>query len=136
MENQWVLKSQPFTLPKSPLKDSCVCYERPTAAHLPAWVLLNFTQCPFPSLIFRPDNYSYAMVTFTRVPWKNQPTMSYSWLGFISQMKIWMFNVSVLDNYMPVCHLSIKDLRHTSQKDIFDFTNLKGDYHSQTVGAV
>jgi hypothetical protein len=40
-----------------------------------------------------------------------------------------MFNVSVPDNYIPVCHLSIKDLRPTAQKDIFDFTTLKGDYH-------
>jgi hypothetical protein len=55
--------------------------------------------------------------------------MSYSWLGFISQTKIWMFNISVPDNYMPVCHLSIKDPGATSQKDIFDFTTLKGDYH-------
>jgi hypothetical protein len=37
--------------------------------------------------------------------------MSYSWLELISQTKIWMFNVSVPDNYMPVCHSSIKDLR-------------------------
>jgi hypothetical protein len=127
--NRFLNLSQAFTLPKSPLKDSWVCYERPTAAHLPAWVLLNFTQGPFPSLIFRPDNFSYAMVPLTGVPWKNQPTMSYSWLGFISQMKIWMFNVSVPDNYMPVCHSSIRDLGTTSQKDIFDFTTLKGDYH-------
>jgi hypothetical protein len=74
-------------------------------------------------------NFSYTMVPLTGVPWKNQPTMSYSWLGFISQMKIWMFNVSVPDNYMPVCHSSIRDLGTTSQKDIFDFTTLKGDYH-------
>jgi hypothetical protein len=99
MENQWVLKSQAFTLLKSPLKDSWVCYEKPTAAHLPPWVLLNFTQSPFPLLIFRPDNFSYAMVTLTGVPWKNQPTMSYSWLGFIAQMKIWMLNVSVPDKH-------------------------------------
>jgi hypothetical protein len=38
-----------------------------------------------------------------------------------------MFNVSVPDNYMPVCYSSIKDLGPTSQKDIFDFTTLKGD---------
>jgi hypothetical protein len=69
------------------------------------------------------------MVPLTGVPWKNQPTMSYSWLGLISQMKIWMFNVSVPDNYIPVCHLSIKDLEPTSQKGIFYFTTLKGDYH-------
>jgi hypothetical protein len=55
--------------------------------------------------------------------------MSYSWPEFISQMKIWMFNVSVPDNYMPVCHSSMKDLGTTSQKDIFYFTTLKGDYH-------
>jgi hypothetical protein len=69
------------------------------------------------------------MVPLTGVPWKNQPTTSYSWLEFISQMKIWRFNVSVPDNYMPVCHSSIKDLGPTSQKDIFDFTILKCDYH-------
>jgi hypothetical protein len=40
-----------------------------------------------------------------------------------------MFNVSVPDNYMPVCHSSIRDLGTTSQKDIFYFTTLKGDYH-------
>jgi hypothetical protein len=40
--------SRAFTLPKFPLKDSWVCSERPTAAHLPTWVLLNFTQGPFP----------------------------------------------------------------------------------------
>jgi hypothetical protein len=40
-----------------------------------------------------------------------------------------MFNVSLPDNYIPVYHLSIKDLRPISQKDIFDFTTLKGDYH-------
>jgi hypothetical protein len=80
--------------------------------------------------------HSGSMVPLTGVPWKNQPTMSYSWLGFISQMKIWMFNVSVLDIYMPVCHSSIKDLRLTSQKDIFDFTTLKGDYHTHPVNAV
>jgi hypothetical protein len=90
--------SPEFTFPKSPLKDSWVCYERPTATHLPALVLLNFTQVAFPSLIFRPDNFSYAMVPLIRVPWKNQPTMSYSWLGFISQTKIQMFIVSVLNN--------------------------------------
>jgi hypothetical protein len=55
--------------------------------------------------------------------------MSYSWLGFISQTKIWMFNISVTDSYIPVCHLSIKDLGPTSQKDIFDFATLKGVYH-------
>jgi hypothetical protein len=54
--------------------------------------------------------------------------MSYSWLGFISQTKIWMFNVSIPDNNIPVCHSSIKDLGPTSQKDIFDITTLKGDY--------
>jgi hypothetical protein len=57
-----------------------------------------------------------------------------AWVHF--SMKIWMFNVSVLDIYMPVCHSSIKDLRLTSQKDIFDFTTLKGDYHTQPVNAV
>jgi hypothetical protein len=98
--NGFLNLSQAFTLPKSPLKDSWVCYERPTAAHLPAWVLLSFTQGPFPLLIFRPDNFSNAMVPLTGVPWKNQP-MSYSWLGFISQTKIWMFNLSVPDNYIP-----------------------------------
>jgi hypothetical protein len=127
--NGFLNLSRAFTLPKSPLKDSWVCYERPRAAHLPAWVLLNFTQGSFPSLIFRLDNFFYAMVPLTGVQWKNQPTMSYSWLWFISQMKIWMFNISVPDNYILVCHLSIKDLGHTSQKDIFDFTTLKGDYH-------
>jgi hypothetical protein len=127
--NRFLNLSREFTLPKSPLKDSWVCYERPTAAHLLAWVLLNFTQGPFPLLICRPDNFFYAMVPLTGVPWKNQPTMSYSWLGFISQTKIWMFNISVPDNYIPVCHSSIKDLGPTSQKDIFDFTTLKGDYH-------
>jgi hypothetical protein len=57
-----------------------------------------------------------------------------AWVHF--SMKIWMFNVSVLDIYMPVCHSSIKDLRLTSQKDIFDFTTLKGDYHTHPVNAV
>jgi hypothetical protein len=118
--NGFLNLSWAFTLPKSPLKDSWVCYERSTATHLPAWVLLNFTQGPVPLLIFRPDNFSNAMVPLTGVPWKNEPTMSYSWLGFISQTKLWMFNVSV-----PVCHLSIRDLGTTSQKDIFDFTTLK-----------
>jgi hypothetical protein len=66
--NGFLNLSQAFTLPKSPLKDSWVCYERLTAAHLPAWVLLNFTQGPFPSLIFRPDNFSYAMVPLTGGP--------------------------------------------------------------------
>jgi hypothetical protein len=79
---------QAFALPKSPLNDSWVCYERPGAAHLLSWVLLNFTQDPFLSLIFRADNFSFAMVPLTRIPWKNQPAMSYSWLGFISQTKI------------------------------------------------
>jgi hypothetical protein len=85
---------------------------------------------PFPSLIFRPDNFSYAMVPLTGVPWKNQPTMPYSWLGFISQTKIWMFNFSVFYSYTPVCHSSIEGLGPTFQrKDIFDFTTLKGDYN-------
>jgi hypothetical protein len=72
------------------------------------------------------------MVPPTGVPWKNQPIMSYSWLGFIAQTKIQMFNVSVPDSYIPVCHSSIKDLGPTSQKDIFDFTTLKGDDHLTT----
>jgi hypothetical protein len=66
--NRFLNLSRAFTLPKSPLKDSCVCHERLTAAHLLTWVLLNFTQGPFPSLIFRPDNFSYAMVPLTGVP--------------------------------------------------------------------
>jgi hypothetical protein len=45
--------------------------------------------------------------------------MSHSWLGFISQAKIWMFNASVPDNDIPVYHLSIKDLGPTSQKRHF-----------------
>jgi hypothetical protein len=53
--------------------------------------------------------------------------MSYSWLGFISQTKIWMLNVSV-----PDCHIPMKDLGPTYQKDIFGFTTLKGDYHLTT----
>jgi hypothetical protein len=40
-----------------------------------------------------------------------------------------MFNVSVPDSYIPVYHSSIKDRGPASQKDIFDFTTLKGDYH-------
>jgi hypothetical protein len=127
--NGFLSLSRAFTLPKSPLKDSWVCYERLTSTHLPTWVLLNFTQGPFPLLIFRLDNFSYAMVPLTGVPWKNRSTMSYSWLGFISQRKIWMFNISVPHNYIPVCHSSIKDPGPTSQKDIFDFTTLKSDYH-------
>jgi hypothetical protein len=94
--NGFLNLSWAFALPKSPLQD---CW---------AWVLLNFTQGPFPSLIFRPDNFSYAMVPLTGVPWKNQPTMSHSWFGFISQTKIWIFNVSVPDSYIPVCHSSHK----------------------------
>jgi hypothetical protein len=44
-----------------------------------------------------------------------------------------MFNISVLDSYPPVCHLSIEGLAPTSQrKDIFGFTTLKGDYHLTT----
>jgi hypothetical protein len=131
--NRFLNLSWAFSLPKSPLKDSCICFERPTATHLLAWVLLNFTQGPFPSLIFRPDNFSYAMVPLTGVPWKNQPIMSYSWLGFISQIKIRMFNVSVSDSYIPICHSSVEGLGPTYQrKDIFDFTTLKGDYHLTT----
>jgi hypothetical protein len=53
-----------------------------------------------------------------------------AWVHLISQTKIRMFNVSVPDNYKPVCHSSIEDLEPTSQrKDIFDFITLKGDYH-------
>jgi hypothetical protein len=105
---------------------------RPTAAHLPAWVLLNVTQGPFPLW------YSGQITSPTRgspsgVLRKHQPTMSYSWFGFISQTKICMFNISVLDSYPPVCHLSIEGLAPTSQrKDIFGFTTLKGDYHLTT----
>jgi hypothetical protein len=101
-----------------------------TATHLPAWVLQNFTQDTVSSLVFRPDKFSYAMFLLTRILRKNQPTRSYSWLGFISHRKIWMFNVSVLDNYKPVCHSSIKGLGPTfHRKDIFDFTILQGYYH-------
>jgi hypothetical protein len=55
--------------------------------------------------------------------------MSCSWLGFISQTKIWMFNISIPDKYIPVCHSPKKDLGPVSKKDIFDFTAFKGDYH-------
>jgi hypothetical protein len=81
-------------------------------------------------LIFRPDNFSYAMVPLTGVPWKNQPTMFYSCLGFISQTKIWMFNVSVPDSYTPFCYSLIKGLGPPSQRmDTFNFTMPKGNYH-------
>jgi hypothetical protein len=55
--------------------------------------------------------------------------MSYSWLGFISQTKLWMFNVSVLDSYIPVCHSSVVSLGPASQRKVIFFTTLKGDYH-------
>jgi hypothetical protein len=127
--NGFLNLSRVFPIPKSPLKDSWVCYERPTAAHLQAWVLLNFTQRPSPSFIFRPDNFSYAMVPLTGVPRKNQPTLLLlAWVHF-SEKKKWMFNVSVPDSYILICHLSMKDLGPASQKDVFDFTTLKGDYH-------
>jgi hypothetical protein len=123
--NRFLNHSQASVLPKSPLKDSWVCYVRPTATHLQAWLLLNFTQGPFSSSIFRPDNISYAMVPFTGVPWKNQPTMSYSWLGFISQTKIKMFNISVPDSYTPVCHSSIENLEPTKEKTYLISPSLK-----------
>jgi hypothetical protein len=41
--NGFLNLSGAFALPKSPLKDSWVCYERLTGTHLPAWALLNFT---------------------------------------------------------------------------------------------
>jgi hypothetical protein len=73
------------------------------------------------------------MVPLTGVQWKNQPTMSYFWLGLISWTKIWIFNISVLDSCTEVCHSSTEGLGLTSQrKDIFDFTTLKGDYHLTT----
>jgi hypothetical protein len=121
--------NQSWALLKSPLQDSWVCYEWLTDAHLPSWVLLNFTQGPFPSLIFRPDNFTYALAFLTGVTWRNNPTISYSWLGLICQIKIWMFNISVPDSYMSVCHSLIKDLGPASQgKDMYNFTTLKGDY--------
>jgi hypothetical protein len=86
-------------------------------------------------LIFKPDNFS--MVPLTGAPWKSQTAVSHSSLGFISQTKIWMFNVSVPDSYTPVCHssheLSVKGLGPLFQrKDIFNFTTLKGDCHLAT----
>jgi hypothetical protein len=57
--NGFLNLSQAFALPKSPIQDSWVCYERLTAAHMLAWVLLNFTEGSFPFLIFRPDNFTY-----------------------------------------------------------------------------
>jgi hypothetical protein len=108
--------SRAFALPKSPLTGSWVCYETLTAAHLSVWVF-------------------YAMVSLTGVPWKNQPIMSYSWLGFISQTKIWMFNVSVSDSYTPVCHSSIEGL-HPKERTYLTLLLLKGTIIWQPSGAV
>jgi hypothetical protein len=63
--------------------------------------------------------------------------MSHSWLGFISQTQIWMFNISVLYSCTPVCHsshkLSIRGLQPKPQrKGILNFTTLKRDYHLAT----
>jgi hypothetical protein len=45
-----------------------------------------------------------------------------------------MFNISLLDSYVSVCHSSVEGLRPTCQrKDIFDFTTLKGDCDNQLI---
>jgi hypothetical protein len=60
--NGFLKLSQAFTLLKSSLQGPWVRCERLKAAYLAAWFLLNFTQGLLPSLIFRPDNFSYAIV--------------------------------------------------------------------------
>jgi hypothetical protein len=107
-----------------------------TKSHSPASMdLTKFYSVSFPF-------FDIQMITF--MPWfllqgshgKNK-LLSHSWLGFVSQTKIWMFNISVLDRWHSWCHssheLSINGLGPISQrKDIFDFTTLKGDYRLAT----
>jgi hypothetical protein len=45
---------------------------RPTAAHLPAWVLVNFTSSHFSLLMTKPKHFSHAMIPLTGVPWNNK----------------------------------------------------------------
>jgi hypothetical protein len=52
-------------------------------------------------------------------------TMSYSWLGFMSQTNIWMFNVSILDSYTSVCHSSIEG-QHPKERTYLTSPLLKG----------
>jgi hypothetical protein len=77
-----------------------------------------------------PDNFSYAMVPLTGV--HGRTSLLRLTLSLSSFFRQNLVNVSVPDNYIPVCHLSIKDLGPTSQKDVFYFTTLKGDYHLTT----
>jgi hypothetical protein len=93
------------------------------------WVLLNFTQGPFPS-----GQVTSPMPWFLLQGSHRRTSLLCLTLGLCSFLRQNFGCLTFLSQtaIIPVCHLSMKDLGLTSQKDIFDFITLKGDYHLTT----